>query len=166
MYPMHPNWFFSDPFADMLLKYRSLRIAAFAVVVLILIGRQISRSRPRLLEKGHLKRKVLVVFDQAVPSLRRLPCVLSFAAAIAGIALIAKALHVRGLQWAYVVQILLQISLTSPIARGLSLTAIVAGGLMLNFAKTDSKLTWARIILGLGMAIGAVNFLSISIVQN
>ena len=49
---------------------------------------------------------------------------------------------------------------TGPIARGLSLIAIVVGGLMFAFGEGGSKRTLAGIIFGLGMAMGAVNFLA------
>ena len=54
----------------------------------------------------------------------------------------------------------LQAAFTSTIARGLSLVAIVVGGLMFAFGETDSKRTMAGIVFGVGMAIGAVSFLS------
>ena len=43
--------------------------------------------------------------------------------------------------------------------RGLSLVAIVVGGLMFAFGEGESKRMLAGIIFGVGMAIGAVNFL-------
>jgi type IV secretory pathway VirB2 component (pilin) len=54
----------------------------------------------------------------------------------------------------------LQISFTGPIARGLSLVAIVVGGLMFAFGEGDSKRMLAGILFGIGMAIGAVNFMA------
>ena len=54
----------------------------------------------------------------------------------------------------------LQTQFTGPIARGLSLIAIVVGGLMFAFGEGGSKRTLAGIIFGIGMAVGAVNFLS------
>ena len=48
---------------------------------------------------------------------------------------------------------------TGPIARGLSLIAIVIGGLMFAFGEGGSKKAMAGIVFGLGMAMGAVNFL-------
>jgi len=54
----------------------------------------------------------------------------------------------------------LQTSFTGPIARGLSLVAIVVGGLMFAFGEGESKRMLAGIVFGIGMAIGAVNFLS------
>ena len=54
----------------------------------------------------------------------------------------------------------LQDAFTGPIARGLSLIAIVAGGLMFAFGEGGSKKALAGIIFGLGMAMGAANFLA------
>jgi type IV secretory pathway VirB2 component (pilin) len=53
----------------------------------------------------------------------------------------------------------LRAAFTGPIARGLSLVAIVVGGLMFAFSEGDSKRMLAGIIFGVGMAIGAVNFM-------
>jgi type IV secretory pathway VirB2 component (pilin) len=54
----------------------------------------------------------------------------------------------------------LQAAFTSTIARGLSLVAIVVGGLMFAFGEGQSKRMLAGIIFGVGMAIGAVNFMA------
>jgi len=54
----------------------------------------------------------------------------------------------------------LHVSFTGPIARGLSLVAIVVGGLMFAFGEGESKRMLAGIIFGIGMAIGAVNFMA------
>ena len=54
----------------------------------------------------------------------------------------------------------LETQFTGPIARGLSLIAIVVGGLMFAFGEGGSKRTLAGIIFGIGMAVGAVNFLA------
>lgn len=54
----------------------------------------------------------------------------------------------------------LQTSFTGPIAKGLSLVAIVVGGLMFAFGEGGSKKMLSGIIFGLGMALGAVNFIS------
>ncbi len=54
----------------------------------------------------------------------------------------------------------LRTAFTGPIARGLSLVAIVIGGLMYAFGEGDSKRTLAGIVFGVGMAIGAVNFMN------
>ena len=54
----------------------------------------------------------------------------------------------------------LKTAFTGPIAKGLSLVAIVVGGLMFAFGEGQSKRTLAGIIFGVGMAIGAVNFMA------
>ena len=54
----------------------------------------------------------------------------------------------------------LQDAFTGPIARGLSLIAVVVGGLMFAFGEGGSKKALAGIIFGLGMAMGAANFLT------
>jgi type IV secretory pathway VirB2 component (pilin) len=55
----------------------------------------------------------------------------------------------------------LEVSFTGPIARGLSLVAIVVGGLTYAFdTGGDSKRMLAGIIFGLGMALGAVQLMS------
>jgi type IV secretory pathway VirB2 component (pilin) len=56
----------------------------------------------------------------------------------------------------------LKTSFTGTIATGLSLVAIVVGGLMFAYGEGQSKKTLAGIVFGVGMAIGAVNFLSLS----
>ena len=54
----------------------------------------------------------------------------------------------------------LETQFTGPIARGLSLIAIVVGGLMFAFGEGQSKRALAGIIFGIGMAVGAANFLA------
>lgn len=61
--------------------------------------------------------------------------------------------------WENAVQVL-QNSFTGPIATGLSLVAIVVGGLVFAFGEGSGKRALAGIIFGVGMAIGAVNFMS------
>ena len=53
----------------------------------------------------------------------------------------------------------LQNAFTGPIARGLALISIVCGGLMFAFGEGGSKKAMAGIIFGVGMAVGAVNFM-------
>ena len=53
----------------------------------------------------------------------------------------------------------LENAFTGPIARGLALISIVCGGLMFAFGEGGSKKAMAGIIFGVGMAVGAVNFL-------
>ena len=66
---------------------------------------------------------------------------------------------IGGDPWDNAVQVL-QAAFTSTIARGLSLVAIVVGGLMFAFGEGQSKRTLAGIIFGVGMAVGAVNFMA------
>ena len=47
-----------------------------------------------------------------------------------------------------------------PIARGLSLVSIVVGGVTFAFGEGGSKRLLAGIVFGVGMAIGAVNFMA------
>jgi type IV secretory pathway VirB2 component (pilin) len=61
--------------------------------------------------------------------------------------------------WVNAVQVL-QTAFTGTIATGLALVAIVLGGLMFAFGEGGAKRTMAGIIFGVGMAIGAVNFMS------
>ena len=61
--------------------------------------------------------------------------------------------------WLQAVDVL-QAAFTGPIARGLSLVAVVVGGLMFAFGEGGSKKALAGIIFGLGMAMGAANFLA------
>lgn len=49
---------------------------------------------------------------------------------------------------------------TGPIAKALSLVAIVVGGLMFAFGEGGHKRALAGIIFGVGMAVAAANFLS------
>ena len=53
----------------------------------------------------------------------------------------------------------LQAAFTGTIARGLSLVAIVIGGLMFAFGEGGSKKALAGIVFGLGMTLGAANFI-------
>jgi len=54
----------------------------------------------------------------------------------------------------------LETAFTGPIARGLSLVAIVVGGLMFAFGESGNKRMLAGIVFGIGMAIAAVNCLT------
>ena len=60
--------------------------------------------------------------------------------------------------WVDAVQTL-EAAFTGAIARGLSLVAIVIGGLMFAFGEGGSKRALAGIIFGLGMTLGAANFI-------
>ena len=82
------------------------------------------------------------------------------AAGAALLVLMPGVLHAQGTSpWVDAVAEL-ETQFTGPIARGLSLIAIVVGGLMFAFGEGGSKRTLAGIIFGIGMAVGAVNFLA------
>jgi type IV secretory pathway VirB2 component (pilin) len=61
--------------------------------------------------------------------------------------------------WENAVNVLM-VSFTGPIARGLSLVSIVVGGVTFAFGEGGSKRLLAGIVFGVGMAIGAVNFMA------
>lgn len=89
----------------------------------------------------------------SVPTLHRL-----LTAALVGI--LASPLLAQGTSpWEDAVSVL-QTAFTGTIARGLSLISIVVGGLMFAFDEGGSKKMLAGIVFGVGMAIGAVNFLA------
>jgi len=67
--------------------------------------------------------------------------------------------QIGGSPWENAVSVL-QTSFTGPIAKGLALVAIVVGGLMFAFGEGGSKRMLSGIVFGVGMAIGAVNFMS------
>lgn len=67
--------------------------------------------------------------------------------------------QVGGSPWENAVTVLRN-SFTGPIAVGLSLVAIVIGGLTYAYGEGHSKRAVAGIVFGVGMAIGAVNFMS------
>jgi type IV secretory pathway VirB2 component (pilin) len=54
----------------------------------------------------------------------------------------------------------LKTAFTGTIATGLSLVAIVVGGLMFAYGEGQSKKMLAGIVFGIGMAVGAVNFMA------
>lgn len=71
----------------------------------------------------------------------------------------AFAQGVGGSPWENAVNVLRN-SFTGPIATGLSLVAIVIGGLTFAYGEGHSKKGLAGIVFGVGMAIGAVNFMA------
>lgn len=80
--------------------------------------------------------------------------------AILGLPTAAHAAVLQGLSpWEQTINTL-QLSFTGPIARGLSLVAVVIGGLMYAFGEGQSKRTMAGLIFGVGMALAAVNFVA------
>ena len=81
-------------------------------------------------------------------------------AALFVVGLIEAPVFAQGVSpWLNAVDVLQQ-AFTGPLARGLSLIAIVIGGLMFAFGEGGSKKALAGIIFGLGMAMGAANFLT------
>jgi type IV secretory pathway VirB2 component (pilin) len=54
----------------------------------------------------------------------------------------------------------LKTAFTGTIATALSLVAIVVGGLMFAYGEGQSKKALAGIVFGVGMAVGAVNFMA------
>ena len=80
--------------------------------------------------------------------------------AVSVLALSAGELLAQGTSpWLQAIDVL-QAAFTGPIARGLSLIAIVVGGLMFAFGEGGSKKALAGIVFGLGMAMGAANFMA------
>ncbi len=79
--------------------------------------------------------------------------------AIAGAVLLPRPAFAQASPWENAVDVLRQ-AFTGPIARGLSLVAIVIGGLVFAFGEGQSKRLIAGIVFGVGMAIGAVNFMA------
>jgi type IV secretion system protein TrbC len=71
----------------------------------------------------------------------------------------ANAQQAGGSPWENAVNVL-RTAFTGPIATGLSLVAIVVGGLMFAYGEGQSKRMLAGIVFGVGMAIGAVNFMA------
>lgn len=80
-------------------------------------------------------------------------------AAMALAAAPAHALQQGSDPWDNAVNVL-KTAFTGPIATGLSLVAIVVGGLMFAYGEGQSKRMLAGIVFGVGMAIGAVNFMA------
>ena len=65
---------------------------------------------------------------------------------------------IGGDPWENAVNVL-RTAFTGTIATGLSLVAIVVGGLMFAYGEGQSKRMLAGIVFGVGMAIGAINFM-------
>jgi len=83
----------------------------------------------------------------------------SVALALAVVSVPAAALAQGVSPWENAVNVLMT-SFTGPIAQGLSLVAIVIGGVTFAFGEGGSKRLLAGIVFGVGMAIGAVNFMA------
>jgi type IV secretory pathway VirB2 component (pilin) len=81
------------------------------------------------------------------------------AVAVAVVWLVPAVSYAQASPWEAAVNALMT-SFTGPIARGLSLVAIVVGGVTFAFGEGGSKRLLAGILFGVGMAIGAVNFMA------
>ena len=75
------------------------------------------------------------------------------------VALASLPVYAQSDPWENAVNVL-KTAFTGTIATGLSLVAIVVGGLMFAYGEGQSKRMLAGIVFGVGMAIGAVNFMS------
>jgi type IV secretory pathway VirB2 component (pilin) len=78
---------------------------------------------------------------------------------VAAIVLVPASSYAQASPWENAVNVLM-VSFTGPIARGLSLVSIVVGGVTFAFGEGGSKRLLAGIVFGVGMAIGAVNFMA------
>lgn len=85
----------------------------------------------------------------------------ALAIAAAALMLVPTAAYAQagGSPWENAVNVLMT-SFTGPIAQGLSLVSIVIGGVTFAFGEGGSKRLLAGIVFGVGMAIGAVNFMA------
>ena len=79
--------------------------------------------------------------------------------ALSAVLLLPASSYAQASPWENAVNVLM-VSFTGPIARGLSLVSIVVGGVTFAFGEGGSKRLLAGIVFGVGMAIGAVNFMA------
>lgn len=89
---------------------------------------------------------------------RRHRSVLRLVAIVTMAVLVPRLSFAQASPWENAVSVL-QTAFTGTIARGLSLVAIVVGGLLFAFGEGESKRALAGIVFGVGMAIGAVTFM-------
>ena len=82
----------------------------------------------------------------------------ALALTVAALVLLPASSYAQASPWENAVNVLMT-SFTGPIARGLSLVSIVVGGVTFAFGEGGSKRLVAGIVFGVGMAIGAVNFM-------
>src|SRR5206468_1809929 len=82
-----------------------------------------------------------------------------FVLTVAAILVLPAVSYAQASPWENAVNVLM-VSFTGPIARGLSLVSIVVGGVTFAFGEGGSKRLLAGIVFGVGMAIGAVNFMA------
>lgn len=86
-------------------------------------------------------------------------CVAIVAVACSVLVIGSSVAYAQASPWENAVNVLMT-SFTGPIARGLSLVSIVVGGITFAFGEGGSKRLLAGIVFGVGMAIGAVNFMA------
>jgi type IV secretory pathway VirB2 component (pilin) len=103
-------------------------------------------------------KSVLQIESGSVPRRIKTRNVRQFAALTIALAA-ASPVFAQGSPWETAVNNL-QTSFTGPIAKGLSLVALVVGGLMFAYSEGGSKKVFAGIVFGLGMALGAANFMA------
>jgi type IV secretion system protein TrbC len=102
-----------------------------------------------------------VAVDRLAPQrARRLVAARLAVLTLAAVALLPHVVLAQGASpWENAVDVM-RTAFTGPIARGLSLVAIVVGGLAFAYGEGQSKKMIAGIVFGVGMAIGAVNFMA------
>ncbi len=83
----------------------------------------------------------------------------ALALTVAAVVFMPASSYAQASPWESAVNVLM-VSFTGPIARGLSLVSIVIGGVTFAFGEGGSKRLLAGIVFGVGMAIGAVNFMA------
>ena len=98
------------------------------------------------------------LIESSGPRRRRLWC-RALLLAVAAIVFVPASSYAQVSPWENAVTVLMT-SFTGPIARGLSLVSIVVGGVTFAFGEGGSKRLLAGILFGVGMAIGAVNFMA------
>jgi type IV secretory pathway VirB2 component (pilin) len=98
------------------------------------------------------------LFCNALPMFRQFPRLLTI---VITLFLAAPAFAQGTSPWENAVNVLMT-AFTSTIARGLSLVAIVVAGLTFAFGEGGSKRVLAGVLFGVGMAIAAVKFFSLS----
>ena len=104
----------------------------------------------------------LARFGPLLIALRSAPCIphgTRFVPLLFAMALSTTTMFAQASPWENAVT-QLQTSFTGPIARGLSLVAIVIGGLMFAYSEGAAKKTFAGILFGCGAALAANNFMT------
>jgi type IV secretory pathway VirB2 component (pilin) len=122
-------------------------------------GRGQGRGQGRKGARQKEGKDCLAAFLPCLPALlpSRLPALFLTVAAL--LLLFPASSYAQGSPWENAVNVLM-VSFTGPIARGLSLVSIVVGGVTFAFGEGGSKRLLAGIVFGVGMAIGAVNFMT------